>query len=58
MPNDLQLKSLYRICYQLTFTMLQPIHLVCVDKRTKNIYILAGSNEEIEFEITLNGEII
>jgi hypothetical protein len=38
--------------------MLQPIHLICIDERTKNLYILAGYNEEIELEITPNGEVI
>jgi len=36
--------------------MLQPIHLVCIDDRTRNVYILAGYNEEIEFQILPNGE--
>jgi hypothetical protein len=31
--------------------MLQPIHLVCVDERTKNIYLLAGYDKELEFQI-------
>ena len=56
MPTAAQLESLYRICYQLTYTMLQPIHLVCVDDRTRNIYILAGYDEELEFQILPNGE--
>ncbi|XZF66166.1 MAG: DUF6888 family protein [Gloeotrichia echinulata DVL01] len=38
--------------------MFQPIHLICIDSRTQNLYILAGENEEIEFEITLNGEVL
>ncbi|WP_107668696.1 hypothetical protein [Cyanothece sp. BG0011] len=56
MPTAKQLESLYRICYQLTYTMLQPIHLICIDNRTGNVYILAGYDEEIEFQITPNGE--
>jgi hypothetical protein len=56
MPNAAQLESLYRICYQLTYTMLQPIHLICVDGRTRNVYILAGYDEELEFQILPNGE--
>ncbi len=56
MPTDKQLKTLYRVCYQLTYIMLQPIHLVCIDNRTKNIYVLAGYDEEIEFQIMPNGE--
>ncbi len=38
--------------------MLQPIHLICVDDRTLNVYILAGYNEEIEFQILPNGEFV
>ncbi|MGB3264300.1 MAG: hypothetical protein WBA89_10080 [Microcoleus sp.] len=56
MPTAAQLESLYRISYQLTYTMLQPIHLVCVDERTRNVYILAGYDEELEFQILPNGE--
>jgi len=56
MPTAQQLESLYRVCYQLTYNMLQPIHLICVDNRTQNVYILAGYDEEIEFQIIPNGE--
>jgi|JI8StandDraft_2_1071088.scaffolds.fasta_scaffold292566_2 hypothetical protein len=56
MPTDSQLSSLYRICYQLTYTMLQPIHLICIDERTQNIYILAGYEEELEFQVLPSGE--
>ncbi len=56
MPTDMQLKCLYRIGYQLTYVMFQPIHLICVDERTQNLFILAGNNEEIEFEVT--GEVL
>ena len=38
--------------------MFQPIHLVCIDDRTKNLFILAGDKEEIEFEITIDGQVI
>jgi hypothetical protein len=27
--------------------LFQPIHLICIDGRTQNLYILAGQNEEI-----------
>ncbi|WP_427162928.1 DUF6888 family protein [Aliinostoc sp. HNIBRCY26] len=37
--------------------MLQPVHLICLDNRTLNIYILAGHNEELEFQILPNGEV-
>ncbi|MBE9237828.1 hypothetical protein IQ227_17785 [Anabaena aphanizomenioides LEGE 00250] len=58
MPTDAQLKSLYRVTYQLTYFMLQPIHLICIDNRTENIYILAGYDEEIEFQILPNGDLL
>ena len=58
MPTAKQLQSLYRVSYQLTHTMLQPIHLICVDDRTKNLYILAGYEEELEFQIKPGGEVI
>ncbi|MGD1909834.1 MAG: hypothetical protein ACFB2X_02895 [Rivularia sp. (in: cyanobacteria)] len=57
MPTEEQLKCLYTITCQLTFVMLQPIHLVYLDQRTLNVYILAGEEEDIEFEITIDGEV-
>ena len=57
MPTAAQLESLYRVSYQLTFIMLQTIHLVCIDRRTGNVYILAGYDEDLEFEIVPNGEV-
>ncbi|MDF5736164.1 MULTISPECIES: DUF6888 family protein [unclassified Nostoc] len=57
MPTAAQVASLYRISYQLTYIMLQPIYLICVDNRTRNVYILAGFDEEIEFQILPNGEL-
>lgn len=57
MPTAAQLASLYRLGYQLTFAMLQPIHLICLDARTRNVYILAGYDEELEFQILPNGEL-
>jgi hypothetical protein len=56
MPTAEQLETLYRVGYQLTYKMLQPIHLICIDNRTRNVYILAGYDEEIEFQILPNGE--
>jgi hypothetical protein len=56
MPTAEQLETLYRVSYQLTYNMLQPIHLICIDNRTRNVYVLAGYDEEIEFQILLNGE--
>ena len=58
MPTAAQLESLYRVGYQLTYTMLQPIHLHCVDSRTRNVYILAGYDEELEFQIVPTGELL
>lgn len=57
MPTAAQLASLYRIGYQLTYAMLQPIHLICVDMRTRNVFVLAGYDEELEFQILPNGEL-
>jgi hypothetical protein len=57
MPTDLQLKGLYRLSYWLTYIMFQPIHLVCIDERTNNLYILAGNFEDLEFQIMPNGEV-
>ncbi|MEM8604423.1 MAG: hypothetical protein AAGF24_11390 [Cyanobacteria bacterium P01_H01_bin.121] len=56
MPTAKQLENLYRVSYQLTYMMFQPIHLVCVDARTQNIYVLAGHNEELEFQISPQGD--
>ncbi|MEM9927513.1 MAG: hypothetical protein AAF915_27880 [Cyanobacteria bacterium P01_D01_bin.50] len=57
MPTEEQLKCLYTITCQLTFVMLQPIHLIYLDQRTLNLYILAGEEEDIEFEVTIDGEV-
>jgi hypothetical protein len=57
MPTEEQLKCLYTITCQLTFVMLQPIHLVYLDQRTLNLYILAGEDEDIEFEVTIDGDV-
>jgi hypothetical protein len=56
MPTDSQLRSLYRVGYQLTYAMFQPIHLIYIDSRTRNVYVLAGYDEELEFQILPNGE--
>jgi hypothetical protein len=58
MPTDQQLRGLYRFSYWLTYIMLQPIHVVCIDIRTSNLYILAGNTENLEFQITPNGEVL
>ncbi|MFB2836824.1 DUF6888 family protein [Floridanema evergladense] len=57
MPTNAQLRGLYRLSYWLTYIMLQPIHLVCIDDRTNNLYVLAGNSETLEFQITPNGEV-
>jgi len=57
MPTVAQLESLYRVSYQLTFIMFQPVHLICVDQRTQNLYVLAGYGENLELEILPNGEV-
>ncbi|MEH2420779.1 MAG: hypothetical protein V7K48_07470 [Nostoc sp.] len=57
MPTAAQVASLYCISYQLTYIMLQPIYLICIDNWTRNVYILAGYDEEIEFQILPNREL-
>lgn len=57
MPTDAQLRGSYRLSYWLTYIMLQPVHLVCIDRRTNNLYVLAGNTENLEFQITPNGEV-
>lgn len=57
MPTDAQLRGLYRLSYWLTYIMLQPVHLICIDDRTDNLYVLAGNTENLEFQITPNGEV-
>ncbi|AFY46721.1 hypothetical protein Nos7524_0816 [Nostoc sp. PCC 7524] len=57
MPTDAQLRGLYRFTYWLTYILFQPIHLVCIDERTNNLYVLAGNTENLEFQITPNGEV-
>jgi hypothetical protein len=58
MPTDAQLRGLYRLSYWLTYIMLQPVHLVCIDDRTNNLYVLAGNTESLEFQITPSGEVL
>ncbi|BDA72874.1 hypothetical protein CAL7716_070400 [Calothrix sp. PCC 7716] len=57
MPTSAQLQGLFRIGYYLTFLTLQPIYLMCIDKRTGNLFILAGHEEDIQVEITPDGEV-
>jgi len=58
MPTYSQLVKLYQISYTLTNVMFQPIHIIRLDERTKNIFILAGFNEELELQINPKGELI
>ncbi|MGB0564258.1 MAG: DUF6888 family protein [Spirulinaceae cyanobacterium] len=58
MPTNAQLQGLYRLSYWLTYMTFQPIHLVCVDDRTRNLYILAGVTENLEFQVTPQGEML
>ena len=37
--------------------MFQPIHIVRLDERTLNLFVLAGQDEEIELEIQPDGSI-
>ncbi|WP_442937038.1 DUF6888 family protein [Nostoc sp.] len=41
MPTNTQLKGLHRLSYWLTYLILQPIHFICIDDRTNNLYVLA-----------------
>lgn len=56
-PTDAQMRTLYRLCHLLTNMMFQPIHIVRLDERTLNLFILAGQGEEIELEIQPDGSI-
>jgi hypothetical protein len=55
-PTIIHLKSLY-ISYTLTNIMFKPIHIVQIDERTNNLFILVGHQENIEIEIAPDGEI-
>jgi hypothetical protein len=55
MPTTEQLKTLYQIGFWLTYRIMQPIVLICIDARTRNLFILAGNDETIE--ILPNGRI-
>lgn len=57
-PTEAQLRSLYRHSYQLTELFLQPIHMVRLDERSGNLFILAGIEESIELEIDPQGELL
>jgi hypothetical protein len=57
-PTAPQLQSLYIRCYWLTNIAFQPIHIIRLDERTGNLFVLAGSEESIELEINPNGELL
>ncbi|MGV0025192.1 DUF6888 family protein [Phormidesmis priestleyi] len=49
--------KILNICYLLTNVMFQPIHIVRLDERSLNLFVLAGRDEEIEIEIQPDGRI-
>lgn len=57
-PTVAQLRSLYRQCHWLSNVVFQPIHIIRLDERTGNLFMLAGREESIEFEIKPDGEVI
>ncbi|MDS3860987.1 hypothetical protein RIF25_09215 [Thermosynechococcaceae cyanobacterium BACA0444] len=57
-PTPLQLLSLYRQSHWITNVAFQPIHIVRLDERTGNLFILAGVEESIELQIKPNGELL
>ncbi len=57
-PTIAQVLSLYRQCHWLTNVVVQPIHVVRLDERTGNLFILAGHEESIEVQIKANGELL
>ncbi|NEQ96574.1 MAG: hypothetical protein F6K30_07610 [Cyanothece sp. SIO2G6] len=56
-PTVEQLRTLYRLCHLLTNVVLHPIHIIRLDERTANLFVLAGHEEEIELEIQPDGMI-
>ncbi|MGB8700998.1 MAG: hypothetical protein WCD18_16420 [Thermosynechococcaceae cyanobacterium] len=57
-PTAVQLKSLYRQSQWLTNVAFVPIHIVRLDERTGNLFILAGNEESIELQINPVGELL
>jgi hypothetical protein len=57
-PTIAQMKSLYRQCHWLTNVVFQPVHVVRLDERTGNLFILAGHEESIELQIRADGELL
>jgi hypothetical protein len=56
-PTVAQLKRLYLLSYTLTNVMFQPIHIIRLDERNNNLFILAGHQENIEIIVSPNGEV-
>ncbi len=56
-PTQAQIRSLYIQCHILTNVMFRPIHIVRLDERNANLFILAGREETIEIEIKPSGEL-
>lgn len=56
-PTLPQLKRLYLLSYTLTNVMFQPIHIVRLDERNNNLFILAGHQENIEIVISPKVEV-
>lgn len=57
-PTIAQMRSLYRQCHWLTNVAFQPIHVVRLDERSRNLFILAGHEESIEVQIKADGELL
>jgi hypothetical protein len=57
-PTAAQLRALYIRCSWLTNVAFQPIHIIRMDERTGNLFVLAGKEESLEFQIDPTGEFI
>jgi hypothetical protein len=61
-PTAAQSEKLYEVCYWVTERLRQPIHIVRLDERTKNLYIQFGSSLDPDlqrdWEITPAGEVL
>lgn len=57
-PTIAQMRSLYRQCHWLTNVMFKPIHVVRLDERSGNLFILAGHEESIELQISKGRELL
>lgn len=57
-PTQAQLRRLYELCHTLTNVMFQHIHVVRLDERTGNLFVLTGHEETIEFEVNGKGELV